>query len=496
MFLHDEEGKLHKIKSTRGTHQGGPLSQLYFDATLQDALDKITTKFPCTYAIHDDVAIICKVSECSQVIDLWESFTTPLGLTLQPTKSKIMRLTDRDSPPPWEQILIQKGFNFPNYITFGGINLSQLRECHEVSLFSEQVKSYNPFFTEVTNLPAMIADRLVRHCGIPLINHSIRCTPPEVTALGTREFDTAVVAAYCKILNIDCIPDHARIQLSTPLKAAGGFGLRSMREVAPLAYKASYDRAFKVQGAKSQKDLTIMLDKKNIDILKSLRPKDVHSMEHVWSKKPFTVPLKDMNVSDYDWRIMCFLRLGLPTLSGTCICGTQLSLVHAFSCKAIRSFNKYTRHNMVRDAIVRTCRKYGVTVSSEPWISEGKRADIAIHGLTEIIITDVVVVVPWSDHADECPLEAVTNAARLKSDLYSQYASTDWRFIPFAMDLFGASHKGADDLFEFIAAQTNDYLGCKIELVAETIAALHRGNGAMTKSCCRRLGAQPPPHHR
>jgi hypothetical protein len=496
LFLFDESGVVHKIKSTRGTHQGGPLSQIYFDATLQDPLNSLALQFPSTFAIHDDVSIICKVSECPSVVALWESLIAPLGLSLQPSKSKIMRLVHRESEPEWQRDLIEKGFQFPVHVTIGGIHFSQLQECHEMDLFLSQVKSYRPFFSEVTALPCMIADRLIRHCCIPLINHVIRCSPPEVTALGTKEFDLAVIDAYCKILNVDSIPFHARTQISTPLKAAGGFGLRSMQDVAPLAYKASYDRAFNVKDAKSQKELTSVLDQSNIDALKSLRPKDIHSLQHPWAKKPFVLPLSDLRLSDYEWRILCYLRLGLPILTGLCSCGSQLNLSHAFTCKAIRSFNKYTRHNMVRDAIVRTCRKYGVTVSSEPWVADGKRADIAVHGLSEIVITDIVVVVPWSDHADECPLEAIHKAARLKCDLYESVASPDWRFVPFALDLFGASHKGADDLFEFIAGQTNDYIGCKQELIAETLAALHRGNAAMTKSCSRRLGSLPPPRHR
>lgn len=141
--------------------------------------------------------------------------------------------------------------------------------------------------------------------------------------------------------------------------------------------------------------------------------------------------------------------------------------------------NRYTRHNLVRDAILRTLRRHGITVSSEPNVGYGKRADLAILLPKETLYVDVCIVTPFVANAESNPAKAILTAEQTKTTLYEPF---NINCIPFVMDYFGAAGELAEKLVRTV--QHTFELGASFakELIDAVSSAVHRGNGVMARS--------------
>ena len=94
---------------------------------------------------------------------------------------------------------------------------------------------------QLDELSVQSAMLVLRQCGVPKMNYTLRCTPPPCIEQLATSFDTHVMHAAQRKLLLH--PDEAKRRptverLRAPLRH-GGFGLASARQTSPAAYLAS-----------------------------------------------------------------------------------------------------------------------------------------------------------------------------------------------------------------------------------------------------------------
>ena len=92
-------------------------------------------------------------------------------------------------------------------------------------------------------MPVQVAFTLLRTCAIPLVNYWMRTTPPTASYKLAEEFDKLVLQTASNILALPSpLSTAAKHQLNLPVKK-GGFGLRSMMQLADVAWISAMGQA-------------------------------------------------------------------------------------------------------------------------------------------------------------------------------------------------------------------------------------------------------------
>ena len=107
-------------------------------------------------------------------------------------------------------------------------------------LAKEMQRAHKRLFDAIRHpkLPVQVAFTLLRACAIPVAQYWMRTSPPASTGVLAENFDDLVMQAALAILDIPTASTLARYQLRLPVKM-GGFGLRSMAELADGAWVAA-----------------------------------------------------------------------------------------------------------------------------------------------------------------------------------------------------------------------------------------------------------------
>jgi hypothetical protein len=156
-------------------------------------------------------------------------------------------------------------------------------------------------------------------------------------------------------------------------------------------------------------------------------------------------------------RLRC-LPLHLKGTPRSCGCGTTCTtetecIEHAIHCEKFSQFSKTTRHNMIRDALVRVANSYGIWCTTEPRIFvydsvERQRPDIIFH-TTKPIVTDVSVVSTVSDVGVAAAVAAKDKIKTHKTAV----ERTGYTFIPFTLETYGHCDESCTQLITAIANQ-------------------------------------------
>ena len=136
------------------------------------------------------------------------------------------------------------------------------------------------------------------------------------------------------------------------------------------------------------------------------------------------------------------------------------SLDHLFSCARSSPVSFTTRHNLVRDTIIRVARNFGITCSKEPTCftySSGRhrRPDILFHTEPSQIAIDVSLV---SNNIESDIVEDIKSVEKEKQQAHKvAVENSNGRFFPFVMATRGLLGTDATNLIQTLAGAIQPY---------------------------------------
>ena len=453
-----DKGKLVEvIKSSQGVKQGDTLSSLLFalsmtrlyNGTAEQTMVKVI-------AVQDDVYFL---GPQDAVMAAWKHFNAEVakntGLEINRQKTGVL-------VPSGTVVtrLREEGLQ-SSEVSIQALGTILTRDMQVLSawLEREMKNKYQRLFRTVKDryMPVQVAFTLLRTCAIPLVNYWMRTTPPTASYKLAEEFDKLVLQTASSILALPSpLSTVAKHQLNLPVKK-GGFGLRSMMQLADVAWISAMGQAIQYcsqfagkdkpskQVAKPldecvarindmigqcrlpgtgndfwetymkdpihpglQKELMELITDKKQEELRLEEGKRSKSDEARWRSISLehtglwitTTPSHQLyRVADGHFRAAARIRLGLPPHDDIrhCACGTSLHQLpqHFLSCRGLFGMNS-VRHNQIRNTLMRTAASLQIAARAEPIIdySDNARGDAVFYFRAKHTMIDVAVVNP------------------------------------------------------------------------------------------------------
>ena len=238
-----DNGSINTIESSQGVRQGDILAMLLFalsmSAPVNEALLATPTAIPIGYA--DDINGVGPPREVVKFRNELQRIFRRENIVFNADKDLFTYLHADSSPLPQ---LVTSAIP-PNIVAekismILGVPIGQDDEA--ISRFCvSQVEKHIPFFDVPIHplLSPQHAFLLLRLCGIPRMNYLARTVYPGRLSAAAALFDKLAMGAAANVANIKLSEnDEARKIFSLPI-SSGGFGIRSMALVAPLAFWSS-----------------------------------------------------------------------------------------------------------------------------------------------------------------------------------------------------------------------------------------------------------------
>jgi hypothetical protein len=239
-----DKGKLVEIlKSSQGVKQGDTLSSLLFALSMADLYSGTAEATGVkVVAVQDDVYFL---GTKDQIMNAWKHFNAALkaGTGLEINKEKTGVLVPRGEEV--KQLLAEGLKSSEASITALGTILTRDSNLLSSWLVNELNRKHQRLFRTITDrsMSTQVAFTLLRMSAVPLVQYWIRTTPPTASKRLAGDFDNLILRAASKILALPASLDTvARHQLNLPVKK-GGFGLRSMKQLADAAWISATGQA-------------------------------------------------------------------------------------------------------------------------------------------------------------------------------------------------------------------------------------------------------------
>ncbi|PWU83285.1 putative SLACS reverse transcriptase [Trypanosoma cruzi] len=185
-----------------------------------------------------------------------------------------------------------------------------------------------------------------------------------------------------------------------------------------------------------------------------------------------------------------------------CVCGADASNEHVHTCTRLQQNPRTTRHDMINMTFANGLRLCGFQCGMEPRLTEAsrRRPDILIVGLDTYAITDVTVTyagrvtayVSEESMEEADPLRAARDRLTQKRQKYRHWAlANGLDFEPFVMLTNGAIHPASRRWLRRILGNQDHRLtitNAYDMIVADTLAAMLRGNVHVFNAACGRAG--------
>ncbi|PWU86178.1 putative SLACS reverse transcriptase [Trypanosoma cruzi] len=217
-------------------------------------------------------------------------------------------------------------------------------------------------------------------------------------------------------------------------------------------------------------------------------------------------PLTDPQVHADDRGFSTYLRERLLVRvlpeGQKCVCGADASNEHVHTCTRLQQNPRTTRHDMINMTFANGLRLCGFQCGMEPRLTEAsrRRPDILIVGLDTYAITDVTVTyagrvtayVSEESMEEADPLRAARDRLTQKRQKYRHWAlANGLDFEPFVMLTNGAIHPASRRWLRRILGNQDHRLtitNAYDMIVADTLAAMLRGNVHVFNAACGRVG--------
>jgi len=240
LWIRMENGSINTIKSSQGVRQGDILAMLLFALSMSgpvnEALLATPTVLPFGYA--DDINGVGPPREVIKFRNELQRIFRRENIIFNADKDLFTYLHSDSSPLP--PAVISAASPVEGISKILGVPIGQNDKL--ISKFCvKQVEKHIPFFDALTHplLSPQHAFLLLRLCGIPRMNYLARTVYPSKLSAASTLFDKLAMGAAANVANIKFSEnDEACKTFSLPI-SSGGFGIRSMTLVAPLAFWSS-----------------------------------------------------------------------------------------------------------------------------------------------------------------------------------------------------------------------------------------------------------------
>lgn len=435
-----------------GVKQGDATSSLLFCLGIDRALKKIEDALQQRgiraeiYMYMDDLTICVSHEHANTAAEATLKAFNDIGLKINEDKSKILC----DVPGTYVLPLCGHAAEF----VILGANVAKGSSAHEAfvrRLLKRQENYFN--LLDRTPLHPQIKATILRICGHPRIMYHCATTPPRFMRPVADYFDTAVKMEYERLVDPSGrthIPDHL-------VHDTGGLGAPHYS-----AYLNEIFGAFERMSLENDKTVPrVPLTTTNGNTTTARAQLDAQWM--------FYEATEDMTPAQFCNALAIRLNL-IPRhlqLFGTkCNCGyvytidDAKSLDHLFSCARSSPVSFTTRHNLVRDTIIRVARNFGITCSKEPTCftySSGRhrRPDILFHTEPSQIAIDVSLV---SNNIESDIVEDIKSVEKEKQQAHKvAVENSNGRFFPFVMATRGLLGIDATNLIRTLAGAIQPY---------------------------------------
>ena len=460
------------ISSSEGVRQGDVLGPLFFCYALKPAIEKtqaiFSSRFPDKpvefHAYMDDVTIIGDEDTCIQAFEILKHELLAISLVVNESKTVTTSERVKDALGCKHSDCPKLLGSFVSKVMSKELEaIDGLPECHEV------------FFNRISKLPAEIAFRLLRHCGVPRWAHIIRTHAPEVSMAASKDFTE--MATRC-LANILCIPYESITpavlrQIYLPIRF-GGMGMMAWEEMAHDAYRASLsgdtrrsrreeiDEFAPTEATEDEKHARNVFWETLLEELDPELRAHLKRNAHDACCKWLTAPLTHESVhSSNHFRAAMLFRLGwagahpdAPT-SFQCACGfpsieTRATtfrhmLEHAAGCT--NSGAPTERHHLICNQLKGALTDAGYSCRSEVTLEptdpqRGLRMDIVAHPLGDgekLYIDTTIVNTMCRTHKGKKVCNLLKTAHEDKVKLYGAAAARDgYTYMTFGMDVYGS----------------------------------------------------------
>jgi ribonuclease HI len=435
-----------------GIRQGDSTSTYLFCRGVDSPLEFVAEIFPFAWMYCDDLTLIVRRADVEAAQQrVLEAFAR-VGLAVNPDKTQIFDPAVRHPEP-----FVLLGCDLANTDAF----------------VREKIEKQRAYFECLRLLPLhpQLKTTLLRLCGSPRILYFVRGMPTEsiqpLIDFFQREAHSLLAATIG--VSVDDIPSdmlHHRL----------GAGFPDYRKHARAAYQATHEDV--INGIKAHVELVTC----------SAAPESCHTARHNLSADWLWYN-NDMTPSEFV-TAYC-IRLGivphhLRIHPVKCACGTFVNndhqqIEHAFRCDKFTTVTHTTRHNMVRDAMVRVAREWGISAEPEPTMydyPDGKRRPDIMFCTTRPVATDITIVSP-SPTAD--PGDTAAHADDAKQKIHKEaVARRNHLFISGAIESYGALGEQITRLISYLTQDLPQNLqyGFKTQFVHTLTTTLARARAS------------------
>jgi hypothetical protein len=372
--LHYRKGDVDTvIKSQRGTRQGDVLGAFLFALVIHPVLVEAKKTYGNEIdivAYLDDITLLGNDSMAMKAcVQLIESRFKDLGIELNPSKCEWFSEKAACPFPNWQHVKCK-----PVKI-LGAYHAPEGKEWDlkvEQCILEHTKAKHSLFFKRMKSLPSNVALVLLKACGVPRMNYTVRVQDPKVARKACEHFDGCVEEAIEAMACVK-LDDDSRTLLSLPT-GMGGCGLTSMTEIGPLAYEASKSQCGPKEKRLSQDELvTVHYQKVAHKLAESSNQMKLHLEDCAGQgNAAWMESLEGVEIMPDEVVAACY-RLRLNSLheahrnqeSIECP-GCQRALhpketnQHFSGCARVRGRNAAGRHAYLKNATGRICTANGI----------------------------------------------------------------------------------------------------------------------------------------
>jgi hypothetical protein len=439
MIYGSGDGKV--IRQEEGVRQGDALSSFLFSLLMDKIGNTILKEFPDTkvWCYLDDLTVSIKPTSAARVHALIKATTDGCGLPIN--EAKTSWLLPDGTVGSTDKTVTKRSF------VVVGACINNFYDDYNAKI-GGRVDAFFDLLDRQLIHP-QLGMTFLRLCGTMKLRHYCSVNPPECTQEVTKHFDERAIKTVEKI-----------VQLKVPSPVIFdrlGAGLPSYGALHQQIYENS--KLVVRTGVRSQVEL--LLNKHSEAHWRSQHDAQwLFYASHLWHSR--------LSPNEYVEALKVRLRISSVSFPYPCACGVTATHVgYSF------------RHNLVRDAIMRVCNSYGLSVTKEPtfytYDDAQRRPDLSIHTVP-VVVTDVTVV-----NCKEDVGIAATEAAKDKTKIHQQsVAAMNHVFIPFACEIWGHMDEGCTKFIETIAKDLPPNVRWRFgfEMRYATSCALARGRSA------------------
>ena len=236
-----------QITSAEGVKQGDVLGACLFAIAVRPLYNEVREKHQSVHAIAilDDLELEGPADEVMKALAYLKPQAAKRGLELVPQKCKAL-WHDPTSPPPNLLELVRRSGVSLVTGAMESVGVMLGRDDGAISRWAmSSAKTHDRLFSSLLHpaLPVQHSMAILRFCGIPRMNYLTRVIRPDLLKPACTYFDRKVIETAQTKLGLPTPLSHVAFTLLTQPIRLGGFGIRRMASVSPVAFWSSTAQA-------------------------------------------------------------------------------------------------------------------------------------------------------------------------------------------------------------------------------------------------------------